>query len=65
MSKQPGMMKDFQALHPDMGSGTRAYAQAIEKTEANIQWMKKNYDIINKWLPGTIQYLKIKLSGKK
>ncbi|XP_060551724.1 aminopeptidase N-like isoform X2 [Ruditapes philippinarum] len=43
-------LKDFQAAHPDMGSGSRAMAQTIENTNTNIQWMKDNYDTVKKWL---------------
>ena len=43
-------MKDFQSEHPDMGTGLRAFSQAIETVEANILWMKKNYDIVKQWL---------------
>jgi len=44
-------LKDFQSSHSSqLGSATRAVQQAIEKGEANIVWMKKNYQIIWKWL---------------
>jgi hypothetical protein len=33
-----------------MGSGTRAFQQAIEKTKSNINWMDKNYDVVKRWL---------------
>ena len=48
-------MKDFQSLHPDMGTGTRAFSQAIENVEANILWMKKNYDTLEQWLEQTVK----------
>ncbi|XP_069101890.1 uncharacterized protein [Argopecten irradians] len=43
-------IKAFQAAHPAMGSGTRAFEQAVEKTEGNVRWMKKNYGTIKAWL---------------
>lgn len=33
-----------------MGSGTRAFAQTIEKTLTNIEWMERNYESVGKWL---------------
>lgn len=33
-----------------MGSGTRAFQQAIEKTLGNINWMDQNYHIVKQWL---------------
>nr|XP_022306251.1 aminopeptidase N-like isoform X1 [Crassostrea virginica] len=43
-------LEDFLKSHPDMGSGTRAFQQAIEKTKSNIRWMDTNYDIVKQWL---------------
>jgi aminopeptidase N len=37
-----------------MGSGTRAFDQMMEKTEANIDWMSKYYNTIEKWLDDNI-----------
>lgn len=37
-----------------MGSGTRAFDQVIEKTEANIDWMSTYYNTIEKWLDDNI-----------
>lgn len=31
------------------GSGTRALEQALEKTKANINWVKENKDVVLKW----------------
>lgn len=31
------------------GSGTRALEQALEKTKANIKWVKENKDVVLKW----------------
>jgi len=36
--------------HPNLGSSTRGFEQAIEKTRANIKWAKKNLEEIEKWL---------------
>lgn len=33
-----------------MGTGNRAFQQAIEKTATNIQWMKNNRDTVAAWL---------------
>lgn len=33
-----------------MGTGSRAFQQAIEKTATNIRWMQRNEDVVSKWL---------------
>lgn len=33
-----------------MGTGNRAFRQAIEKTQNNIKWLEHNKDIIASWL---------------
>lgn len=43
-------LEDFLKSHPNMGSGTRAFQQAIEKTKGNINWMDQNYPIVKQWL---------------
>ncbi|KAL5020481.1 hypothetical protein ScPMuIL_003373, partial [Solemya velum] len=43
-------LEEFQNKEPDMGSGTRAYNQAIEETKSNIKWMEKNIPVIESWL---------------
>ena len=43
-------MKAFQREHPNMGTGTRAFSQAIEAVETNIIWMSKNYESVKQWL---------------
>ena len=43
-------LKAFGKQHPNLGSGTRAFAQTIENTMANIKWMKENYEIVSEWL---------------
>lgn len=46
----PMQLEDFLKSHPNMGSGTRAFQQAIEKTKGNINWMDQNYPIVKQWL---------------
>jgi len=44
-------LKDFQSSHSsELGSATRAVKQAVEKGEANVVWMNKNYQIIWTWM---------------
>ena len=44
-------MKAFEAEHAsELGSSARTVQQAIEGGEANLVWMKKNYDIVWNWL---------------
>ena len=31
------------------GSGTRALEQALEKTKANINWVKENKEVVLNW----------------
>lgn len=31
------------------GSATRALEQALEKTKANIKWVKDNRDVVHQW----------------
>ena len=33
-----------------MGTGSRAFEQAIEKTQRNMKWMTQNIDSITNWL---------------
>ena len=33
-----------------MGTGARAFQQAIEKTQTNIKWMKQNKQTVSSWL---------------
>lgn len=46
------------------GSGTRALEQALEKTKANIKWVKENKEVVLKWftehsqiVPGAYSHL--------
>ncbi|WAR29589.1 hypothetical protein MAR_003157 [Mya arenaria] len=34
----------------DLGSGARAFDQALEKTQSNIRWMNANVPVIATWL---------------
>ncbi|KAK3095167.1 hypothetical protein FSP39_010973 [Pinctada imbricata] len=43
-------LEEFLKAHPDMGSGTRAFQQAIEKTKSNIKWMESNFNVVEEWL---------------
>lgn len=43
-------LQDFISDHPDQGSGTRAFQQAVEKTRSNIAWMEKHYPTLEEWL---------------
>ena len=43
-------LRNFLDQHPDMGTGNRAFRQAIEKTENNINWMKNNKQDVSQWL---------------
>ncbi|XP_060075201.1 aminopeptidase N-like [Ylistrum balloti] len=43
-------LNDFLEKNPDMGSGTRAFKQAIEKTTSNVRWMNENYGKVETWL---------------
>ncbi|XP_036026619.1 aminopeptidase N [Onychomys torridus] len=44
-------LKQFKAENQQtgFGSGTRALEQALEKTEANIKWVKENKEAVLKW----------------
>lgn len=43
-------LKAFIDSRDDLGSGARAFDQALEKTEGNIKWMETNVPIIEQWL---------------
>lgn len=43
-------LETFMHHHPDQGSATRAFKQAVEKTKANIDWHKQNYGKVSQWL---------------
>ena len=43
-------LQDFIVKYPYMGTGSRAFEQAIEKTQRNMKWMTQNIDSITNWL---------------
>lgn len=43
-------LEDFVRTHPDLGTGQRAFQEAIENTKANKAWMETNYATIKTWL---------------
>ncbi|XP_072106268.1 aminopeptidase N-like isoform X2 [Mobula birostris] len=42
--------------HIGFGSGTRALEQALEKTKANIKWVKANKDPVNQWFSDALNH---------
>lgn len=40
--------------HIGFGSGTRAIEQALERTKANIKWVKANKDSVSRWFSSAI-----------
>ncbi|XP_005446233.2 aminopeptidase N [Falco rusticolus] len=49
-------LEQFKADNQDIGfgSGTRALEQALERTRANINWVKENQDTVLAWFQGEI-----------
>lgn len=47
----PGQLEQFKADNQDIGfgSGTRALEQALERTRANINWVKENQQTVLEW----------------
>ncbi|XP_053387798.1 aminopeptidase N-like [Mercenaria mercenaria] len=43
-------LKEFVDSKASLGSGERAFAQALEKTQSNINWMTANVPVIESWL---------------
>ncbi|XP_060566248.1 aminopeptidase N-like [Ruditapes philippinarum] len=43
-------LTEFVNSKQDLGSGARAFAQALEKTKSNINWMNANVPVIETWL---------------
>ncbi|XP_048251328.1 uncharacterized protein LOC124113176 isoform X1 [Haliotis rufescens] len=43
-------IEDFMRSTPNLGTGERAFHQAVEQTKANIKWMNKNYPGVKRWL---------------
>ncbi|KAM7330616.1 hypothetical protein ACRRTK_009805 [Alexandromys fortis] len=50
-------LEQFKADNQDtgFGSGTRALEQALEKTKANIKWVKENKDTVFQWFTANSQ----------
>ncbi|XP_067090600.1 alanyl (membrane) aminopeptidase-like b [Osmerus mordax] len=50
-------LKQFQSAHGEqgLGSASRALEQAIERTQANIQWVKKNKKTVLEWFKGELR----------
>ena len=43
-------MLKFFADYPEAGAGKAARVQAIENVENNIEWLKNNKELVEKWL---------------
>ena len=43
-------LRDFMQEHPDQASAKRAFKQAVETTQTNIDWLSKNFDKVAEWL---------------
>ena len=41
---------DLGAEQSDLGSGQRAYHQAIEAIQSNVVWLKHNLQVVGQWL---------------
>ncbi|XP_064646003.1 aminopeptidase N-like isoform X2 [Lineus longissimus] len=52
---QKRQLHEFKIAHPDLGSGTRAFEQAIEKTTANYKWVAANEKKIGDWLANALK----------
>ncbi|XP_013408526.1 uncharacterized protein LOC106172388 isoform X2 [Lingula anatina] len=44
----------FISSHDNLGSGQRAFEQAVEKTQANIKWMQANEKKLGEWLAANV-----------
>ncbi|NXL66150.1 AMPN Aminopeptidase, partial [Chordeiles acutipennis] len=53
-SSSPRQLEQFKADNQDIGfgSGTRALEQALERTRANINWVKENQETVLAWFQG-------------
>ena len=47
------LQKFYEEKLSQLGSGKRSTESAVQKTHANIEWMKKHYDEIVNWLEKT------------
>ena len=43
-------MQEFIDAHPEQGTGSRALAQAVDQTKANIRWIQDYEEEVQKWL---------------
>ncbi|XP_066290306.1 aminopeptidase N-like [Branchiostoma lanceolatum] len=43
-------LETFLAAHPNQGTATQAFSQAVENTQANIRWRRDNEDKLRAWL---------------
>lgn len=50
-SFSPRQLEQFRDNNKDVGFGsaTRALEQALEKTKANIKWVKENKEVVLEW----------------
>lgn len=53
-TSSPRQLEQFKADNQDIGfgSGTRALEQALERTRANIKWVKENQETVLAWFQG-------------
>lgn len=47
-------MEEFFEKYPEAGAGTRSRQQALERVRTNINWVKKNQNVIQQWLEDNI-----------
>lgn len=43
-------LEEFMADHPDQGTASRAFVQAVDSTKANIRWITSYLEEVNDWL---------------
>jgi len=43
-------LQTFMKDHPDLGSASRGFSQAVDKTKANIEWLSENQKSVDAWL---------------
>jgi len=43
-------LQTFMKDHPDLGSASRGFSQAVDKTKANIEWLTENQKSVDAWL---------------
>lgn len=48
------MLEDFIDEHPDQGTGSRAFTQAVDNTKSNIRWINSYLDEVATWLDGAL-----------